>query len=180
MNCRTWSHAFVVAGFEPASRRRRILKWNSENRPPIIYSMNNKHPEELFPRRRRTKLPDYDYSSEGAYFITICIFEKQCLLGSVIDSSMKLNQNGEFVASCWRDIPLHYPCVKNDVFIVMPNHFHGIVTIDGSGGRAGSKPAPTRQPPLSEIIRAFKTYSSRRINEPRNCQGHTSMATWLL
>ena len=52
----------------------------------------------------------------------------------------------------------------------MPNHVHGIIAIH-EVGRAGSKPAPTKRYPLSEIVRAFKTYSSRRINELRNSQG---------
>ncbi len=83
---------------------------------------------------------------------------------------MKLTPFGEVVESVWKEIPLHYPEVNNAVFIVMPNHVHGIITLH-KVGRAGSKPAPTKQYPLSEIVRAFKTYSSRRINELRNSRG---------
>jgi putative transposase len=126
--------------------------------------MNNRPSDEPFPQRRRTKLPDYDYASQGAYFITVCIYEKCNLLGNIIGGSMKLNPFGEIVTSCWKEIPLHYPGVDNDFFIVMPNHVHGIVIFNEPPERAGSKPAPTREHPLSEIIRAFKTFSSRRIN----------------
>ena len=83
---------------------------------------------------------------------------------------MRLSPFGEIVASVWKEIPLHYPEVNNEIFIVMPNHVHGIISILDSG-RAGSKPAPTSARPLSELVRAFKTYSARRINELRNSQG---------
>ena len=91
---------------------------------------------------------------------------------------MNLNTYGEIVQSCWKDIPLHYPEVENDVFMVMPNHVHGIISIHevnpdrlGQVGRSGSKPDPTSRRPLSEIVRGFKTYSSRKINERRQSQG---------
>jgi putative transposase len=123
-----------------------------------------------FPQRHSLRLPDYNYVWQGAYFVTICTQDKQCLFGTIIESSMILNPYGELIKSCWEDLQLHYPEISNEIFMVMPNHVHGIIVIQGSG-RAGSKPAPTRQQPLSEIVRAFKTYSSRRINERRNSQG---------
>jgi len=84
---------------------------------------------------------------------------------------MELNDFGEVVKLVWQEIPLHYPEVNNDEFIVMPNHIHGIITID-ENQRAGSKPAPTTgKHQLSEIVRAFKTYSARKINELRKTPG---------
>jgi putative transposase len=80
---------------------------------------------------------------------------------------MKLNLCGKIVESVWKEIPLHFTGIKNDVFIVMPNHVHGIISI----GQAGLKPAPTKNYHLSEIVRAFKTFSSRRINQIRNSVG---------
>ena len=133
--------------------------------------MNTQHLEELFPQRRHIRLGNYDYTWPGSYFVTICTHGKQNLFGNIIDRSMKLNPYGEIVASIWKDIPLHYPEVNNEVFTVMPNHVHGVVILKSENGRSGSKPDPTRKPPLSEIIRAFKTYSSRRINEQRNSKG---------
>jgi len=118
-------------------------------------------------------LRGYDYTWQGAYFITICTKDKLCIFGQIIENTMKLNPLGKIAESVWKEIPLHYPEVNNEVYIVMPNHIHGIITIDGVG-RAGSKPAPTEKKPLFEIVRAFKTYSSRRINELRNSQGTTA------
>ena len=132
--------------------------------------MDKQPPTQLYPQRHYSRLNNYDYSSPSAYFVTICTLGKICLFGDIIDSTMKLNQSGLIVESSWKDIPLHYSNVNNDIFIVMPNHIHGIISINGIG-RAGSKPAPTKQYSLSELVRAFKTYSSRRINKIRNSQG---------
>jgi REP element-mobilizing transposase RayT len=134
--------------------------------------MNSDYLKKLYPQRRALRLPEYDYSSHGAYFVTICTHEKKCLFGQVIDDSMVLNKFGEIVWACWQDIPYHYPDVNNEIFIVMPNHVHGIIFVQDSG-LAGSKPAPTKKHPLSEIVRAFKSFSSRRINEYRNTPGQT-------
>lgn len=124
----------------------------------------------LYPKRRYLRLRSYNYAWQGAYFVTICTQEKHYLFGQIVDSTMKLNPFGEVAESVWKEIPHHYPEINNEVFIVMPNHVHGIIAIHGVG-RAGSKPAPTKQYPLSEIVRAFKTYSSRKINELRNSPG---------
>lgn len=86
---------------------------------------------------------------------------------------MKPNRQGQVVEECWRALPLHYPQIELDSFVVMPNHVHGIVLIhdDGFVG-AGLRPAPTRyRYPLSEIVRAFKSFSARRINAIQNAAG---------
>jgi putative transposase len=69
------------------------------------------------------------------------------------------------VASCWRDLPRHYPGVSLDAFVVMPNHIHGIVFVG-----AGS-PRPSSGQTLSNIIGYFKYQSTKRINELRNSPG---------
>lgn len=78
---------------------------------------------------------------------------------------MDLNEWGGIVQTCWNDLPGHYANVKLDEHEVMPNHFHGIIVIDNVGN--GLKPFPTtaKRHGLSEIVRGFKTFSSRRINE---------------
>jgi putative transposase len=130
--------------------------------------MNNNVLEDIYPQRHNIRLPDYNYARQNAYFVTLCTQNKLNLFGNIKDSTMRLNPFGEVVQSVWKGIPLHYPEVNNEVFVIMPNHIHGIITIFDVK-RAGSKPTPTR--PLSEIVRAFKTYSSRRINELRNSKG---------
>ena len=131
--------------------------------------MNSEQPGTNLPNRHYPRLHNYDYSREGAYFITVCTYERQTLFGEITDGSMHLNPYGEIVASCWQELSQHYSSVTNETFIVMPNHFHGIIIIDRE--RSGLKPDPTRVHALSEILRGFKTFSAREINEIRNSQG---------
>jgi REP element-mobilizing transposase RayT len=126
--------------------------------------------EELFPQRCNIGLHSYDYTWHGAYFVTICTHDKQSLFGNIIDNRMSLNPCGEIADSSWKDIPRHYPEVKNDIFVIMPNHVHGIIIIQDLR-RVGLGPTPTKRHPLSEIVRAFKSYSSRKINEYRHLPG---------
>jgi putative transposase len=89
--------------------------------------MNTHSLEEAYPQRRNIRLHNYDYTHCGAYFVTICTHDNKSLFGNLIDSTMRLNPCGKIVDSVWKDIPLHYPEVKNNVFITMPNHVHGII-----------------------------------------------------
>ena len=113
------------------------------------------------PNRKRTRLSNYDYNLPGYYFITTCIKNKYIKLGSIIEGNLKLNNFGLIVRDCWNDLPNHYLNIQLDYFVVMPDHFHGIIILlnekgsISSGGKHG----------LSEIIRGFKTFSSKRINE---------------
>jgi REP element-mobilizing transposase RayT len=91
-------------------------------------------------------------------------------LGEIKDGTMISTQYGEIVSRCWEDLSDHYGNVKLDAFVVMPNHVHGIVVIDYHVGN-GFKPFPTKRHGLSEIMRGFKTFSSRRINERLNGNG---------
>lgn len=120
-----------------------------------------------FCRRRPLRLPHYDYASAGAYFVTICTEERICLLGNIRDSTMRMNQFGEVVETCWRELPNHYPHVKLDSFVVMPNHVHGIIMLEPTANLPGKRSA------IPEIVRAFKSFSTRRINMLRNASGQS-------
>ena len=118
--------------------------------------------------RRSIRLKEYDYSQEGYYYVTICTKNRECHFGQIVNGKMKLNDSGEIVQFCWHDLPNHYAFCKLDEFVIMPNHIHGIVVIDRESFvvGAGFKPAPTmKRHGLFEIIRAFKTFSSRKIND---------------
>ncbi len=76
------------------------------------------------------RLSTWDYSSNGAYFITICTTNRQHFFGDIINSEMHLSQIGKNVYECWHNIPNHFPHFYLDEFIIMPNHIHGIVLIE--------------------------------------------------
>jgi len=127
--------------------------------------------------RKSIRLKGYDYSRAGAYYVTICVQDRDMLLGKVVDGQIKLNEYGKMVAYTWNDLPNHHPHVCLDEFVIMPNHVHGVIIIDVGAGSvgAGSEPAPTKtkhkQHGLPEIIRQFKTFSARRINNIRQTSG---------
>ena len=76
------------------------------------------------------RLSNWDYSSNASYFITICTANREHYLGTIIDTKMRLSPIGKFACKCWKEIPNHFPHFNLDEFIVMPNHFHGIVMIE--------------------------------------------------
>ncbi|MFM5987826.1 MAG: transposase [Sphaerospermopsis kisseleviana] len=82
--------------------------------------------------RRSIRLKGYDYSQIGAYFVTICTHQRNCLFGEIVDGEMKLNTNGEVAKGCWLSIPRHFQNVELDEFVIMPNHVHGIIIIVNS------------------------------------------------
>ena len=87
----------------------------------------------LFKNRYRiesARLRNHDYSQPGAYFITICTNNRECLFGNVENGKMILNDAGNFVKKCWFEIPTHYPNIALDAFVIMPNHIHGIIVIN--------------------------------------------------
>lgn len=125
------------------------------------------------------RLPHHDYSQPGAYFVTICVAERTCIFGEIYNGEMRLNQNGRVVSEQWSGLPTHYPFISLDEFVIMPNHVHGIIQINDinqpSVG-AGFQPAhgaDSTKPHhgLPEIIRGFKTYSARYINELQGTKG---------
>ena len=72
----------------------------------------------------------WDYGSNAPYFVTICTNRSIHYFGKVVDGSMQLSDIGKFAQQCWNEIPLHFPFVILDEFVVMPNHIHGIIIIN--------------------------------------------------
>ena len=113
------------------------------------------------------------------------------MFGRVDNGIMILNVFGHIVQNCWMDLPNHYPNLRLDAFIIMPDHIHAIFVIENdnaittvetglkpvsaipSSQETGLKPVSTnaKRHGLFEFVRAFKTFSSRRINELRKTPG---------
>ncbi|MCF8373421.1 MAG: transposase [Bacteroidales bacterium] len=81
------------------------------------------------PHRRSIRLKGYDYSRAGLYFITICVKNRKCLFGKIINDEMVLNDTGEMVEAKWLELPQRFKNIQLHEFIVMPNHFHAILEI---------------------------------------------------
>lgn len=143
------------------------------------YIKNSKFSFQQHPLRQSTRLPGYNYTQPGAYFITICTHKHQLLLGNVSDGVMLLNTNGKIVQACWTEITEHFSNTELSVYVIMPNHFHGIIVINSSdeGHHAISHDVGISSPitisesfgkPVSSslptIIRSFKSAVTRRVN----------------
>lgn len=77
--------------------------------------------------RRSIRLKGYDYAQAGAYYVTICAQDRECMFGAIIDGKMIHNPAGLMVCDVWTSLPEKYPTVILDEFVVMPNHMHFIV-----------------------------------------------------
>lgn len=141
--------------------------------------------------RRSIRLKGYDYTQAGAYFVTICTHNRECLFGDVEDGKMILNTFGKIVDHQWRQISRFFPNTALDEFVAMPNHFHGIVMITADDTIVGAKHprarnvmvindrdggcfAPTAERPhgtiqgsLAAIIQNFISVTTRKINRIR-------------
>src|SRR5271165_626031 len=82
------------------------------------------------PQRRSIRLKEYDYSSNGAYFVTVCVSNRECLLGEIAGDAMLMNSYGLAVALTIEWLKDQYAYVDLDEWIVMPNHVHAIILID--------------------------------------------------
>jgi len=146
--------------------------------------------------RRSIRLKGYDYSKAGAYFVTICTKDMECLFGDIVDGEMRLNEYGTIITNRWDAIPNYIANVERDVFVVMPNHIHGIIVIVGAQFIAPSqfiapaginRPVPQHSainqtknqgvinqgvinhaPTVGEIVRVFKARCTHIINQIRD------------
>jgi putative transposase len=128
--------------------------------------------------RKSIRLPDYDYSRNGAYFVTICSYKRNHIFGEINDGQLIYNEIGMIAKRCWHEIPDHFSDVVLLDSIIMPNHIHGIIVIqndndlkriESNGGATCC--APTKGPKnkisegsLGAIIRSFKGAVTKIVN----------------
>ena len=145
--------------------------------------------------RRSIRLREYDYAQAGAYFITICTHQREHLFGEIVDGVMQLNEFGVIAQEEWQKTALIRSEIELGEFVIMPNHFHGIIWIVDGRGTARRAPTTRRAPTgvlgetsadftptyeqfgkpvvgsIPTIVRAFKSAVSRRINLARCTPG---------
>ncbi|MBR5157698.1 MAG: transposase [Clostridia bacterium] len=113
------------------------------------------------PKRKPTRLKEYDYGTPGAYFVTICTHNRECILSNIVGEGLcALPKNiltliGKETEKSIQYINDNYINVKIDKYVIMPNHIHLIVILDDSGGH--------RDPPLQNIIGQLKSYTTNKF-----------------
>ncbi len=106
--------------------------------------------------RRSIRLKYYDYSQPGLYFITICVFKHRCLFGKINNSELILSDAGQMLEQQWQELASRFKPIKLHEFIVMPNHFHGIIEF-----RQNEKGQPQGfAPTIGDVVGAFKSIST--------------------
>lgn len=144
--------------------------------------------------RRSIRLQGYDYSQNGAYYVTLCTQNRECLFGEIVKGEMILNEYGKIVEQCWNNLSNHYDNIELDAYVIMPNHFHGIIlitdTVDnvdnvdnvgaihvGAIHELPLRKSPIQSPQqrrkmlLPKIVGRFKMNSAKQINQMRNTPG---------
>ena len=129
--------------------------------------------------RRSIGLKEFDYSQAGAYFITICTHQREHLFGEIVDGVMTLNEFGVIAQEEWLKTALIRREIDLGEFVIMPNHFHGIIMIHEPVGAYGHTPLPTTNPAnfespsrtLGAMVRGFKSAVTTRVNQKRGTPG---------
>ncbi len=102
--------------------------------------------------RRSVRLRGYDYCQAGVYFVTICTHRKEKIFGNVSNGEMIRNDLGDLVSDEWQNIAEARPNVQLDLFVVMPNHLHGIIIIGDTLDHASN-----------EAVHAWRRKQSRTL-----------------
>lgn len=112
------------------------------------------------------RLKGWDYSSAGAYFITICTHRRIHHFGHCENGKLQLSTIGLIVQGCWFEIPRINPQVELGAFVVMPNHVHGIIILPGHDNptavETGQCPVSTKS--ISTLVGSYKSACTKHIN----------------
>ncbi|BAZ44499.1 hypothetical protein NIES4102_15090 [Chondrocystis sp. NIES-4102] len=121
-------------------------------------------------RIESARCPNWDYTSEGYYFITICTLNRQCFFGNVNNGIMQLSDIGLIIAQEWQKTPQIRPNVQLDEWVVMPNHLHGIIIIKNpvktfrrNVSTDNGNKSRLKSDSLGSIIGQFKSVCTKQI-----------------
>ncbi len=148
-------------------------------------SLTRKNSTDQGRRRRSIRLQGYDYSQVGAYYITVCTRDRECLFGDVVNGQMKLNEAGKIIQPVWEGLPHSYEGIELNAFILMPNHVHGVIVISTQVGAIHESPLSSigkspaivdrvshrRRMLLAKLVGRFKMVTSKQINALRRSSG---------
>ena len=120
------------------------------------------------PKRKQNRLQNFDYSTNGAYFITICTQDKKCILGNIVgvgvpdDPQIKLSEYGKIVYNQIIEMNKIYNNVNVEKFIVMPNHLHLLIEITNNG--SSGTPTPTNSV-VPSFVSTLKRFTNKKIGK---------------
>ncbi len=120
--------------------------------------------ENQLPQRKHSRLKEYDYSTAGAYFVTICTQDKKCVLSHIVGRGLAPAENqytryGRIAEEQLLQLEIRYPGVKVDRYVIMPNHIHIIFFIEEN--TAGASPRPT----VMDVVCAYKSLTTRECKK---------------
>ena len=124
--------------------------------------------------RHSVRLQGYDYSQSGAYFVTICAYNRECLFGEIVGNDIRLNDYGVIAKDEWIKSSEIRKEIKLDEFVVMSNHIHGIVWINnpvGANGRSPLHRTNMGSKTLSSFVAGYKSTVTKQINGLRRFPG---------
>ena len=146
----------------------------------MVWVMKMDNDKDL-PKRKSTRLKNFDYSSAGAYFVTICVRDRMQILSEIVrtdltsanktigiavgeglappEITVKLKPCGEIVKEQLQLIETRFPSVTIEDYVIMPDHIHAVIFLHGKAG--GASPSPT----LDDVICAFKSLTSRSCKQ---------------
>jgi len=130
--------------------------------------------------RRSIRLKGRDYSCPGTYFVTVCTAGRTCLLGRIEKGGMQENVLGRLARTHWLDPPSEFPSVELDLFVVMPNHVHGIIHLHrrvaaNEEQRTSAEFGKPQTGSIGWLVRAFK---ARVTREARRALQRPSLTVW--
>ena len=102
------------------------------------------------PQRKSIRLKTYNYKQDGFYFITICVQNKESLLGKITENEHIVYDAGLMIEKTWNDLAKYYKGVVAHEFVIMPNHIHGIIELQSS-----TIDIPT-------VIQRFKSFTTKQ------------------
>ncbi len=134
--------------------------------------MSKKNYDQFY--RQSHRLKGFDYSSPGFYFVTICTNGRLNFFGQINKNKIKYFKIGLVAKKFWLEIPNHYPFIKLDEFIVMPNHIHGIIVIGKSNNVATCNCPSLQINPKMDLRHYNKFYKTQSKNLSAIIRGYKS------